>query len=455
MTRRHSWAGGAPGASRLPRWFIDGMAEYLSHGPVDPDTAMWVRDAVARTALPDLSDLGRRAFSPSRWGEAFWAYVAGRWGDEVVGDLLRTAAASGDVRGALERELNLTPGHLVADWQQALRAQEEPILQATEPVGAYRRLLVEPDGAEPGLSVSPSISPDGRRFVYLSRRSPLSVDLYLGDATTGKRLRRLTSLSLDPRISSRESAASAGSWAPDNRHVVLADVQHGEPELVIIDIDRNRVEERIPFPSLGSILGPAWSPDGGTIAFAAMADGVSNLYLYTLADRRLRRLTHDPFGAVEPAWSPDGRTIAFVTDRGSSRLEDLDFGRYELALVDVATSRVTPLPTFAAGKSIDPQWSADGRSVLFVSDRDGVSNVYRVQLAGGRLTQLTDLQTGVTGLTPLSAAISVAWQQPRLLFSAFQEGGNVVLRLDGAAALAGRTPDGRVARLEAGRLPPR
>ncbi len=33
MTRRHSWAGGAPGASRLPRWFIDGMAEYLSHGP--------------------------------------------------------------------------------------------------------------------------------------------------------------------------------------------------------------------------------------------------------------------------------------------------------------------------------------------------------------------------------------------------------------------------------------
>ena len=39
--------GGFPGAQRLPLWFIEGMAEYLSLGPVDPHTAMWVRDAVA------------------------------------------------------------------------------------------------------------------------------------------------------------------------------------------------------------------------------------------------------------------------------------------------------------------------------------------------------------------------------------------------------------------------
>ena len=227
MTRRHSWAGGAPGASRLPRWFIDGMAEYLSHGPVDPDTAMWVRDAVARQALPDLSDLGRPDFSPFRWGQAFWTYVAGRFGDEVLGDLVRTAGSSGDVRAALERELNMPVGHLIADWQQALRAHEEPILRATEPVAAYRRLLTGRGEARPGLSLSPVISPDGRRFLYLSRRSPLSVDLYLGDAETGASLRRLTSFSIDPRVSSLESTASAGSWAPDGRRAVLADQQHG------------------------------------------------------------------------------------------------------------------------------------------------------------------------------------------------------------------------------------
>ncbi|HSK09136.1 MAG TPA: hypothetical protein VK911_06145, partial [Vicinamibacterales bacterium] len=34
----------ASGALRLPLWFIEGMAEYLSIGPVDPHTAMWMRD---------------------------------------------------------------------------------------------------------------------------------------------------------------------------------------------------------------------------------------------------------------------------------------------------------------------------------------------------------------------------------------------------------------------------
>ena len=38
-----------PGAAALPLWFIEGMAEYLSIGPSDPHTAMWLRDASSRT----------------------------------------------------------------------------------------------------------------------------------------------------------------------------------------------------------------------------------------------------------------------------------------------------------------------------------------------------------------------------------------------------------------------
>ena len=41
---------GQNGAERLPLWFIEGMAEYLSLGPVDPNTAMWLRDAVRQSA---------------------------------------------------------------------------------------------------------------------------------------------------------------------------------------------------------------------------------------------------------------------------------------------------------------------------------------------------------------------------------------------------------------------
>ena len=49
--------GHPPGALALPLWFIEGMAEYLSVGPVDPLTAMWMREATRREQLPD----GRQA----------------------------------------------------------------------------------------------------------------------------------------------------------------------------------------------------------------------------------------------------------------------------------------------------------------------------------------------------------------------------------------------------------
>src|SRR5205085_1991624 len=82
-------APGENGAERLPLWFIEGMAEYLSLGPVDPNTAMWLRDAARENKLPSIDDLDNPKYFPYRWGQAFWAYVGGKWGDEVIPQMLR------------------------------------------------------------------------------------------------------------------------------------------------------------------------------------------------------------------------------------------------------------------------------------------------------------------------------------------------------------------------------
>src|SRR5215831_5307551 len=97
ITTRPGAAPGENGAERLPLWFIEGMAEYLSIGPVDPNTAMWLRDAVRQEKLPAIDDLSDPKYFPYRWGQAFWAYVGGRYGDDVVRTMLGLAAASGDV----------------------------------------------------------------------------------------------------------------------------------------------------------------------------------------------------------------------------------------------------------------------------------------------------------------------------------------------------------------------
>src|SRR5215211_970856 len=55
---------GANSALSLPLCFIEGMAEYLSIGPVDPNTAMWMREAARREKLPAIKDLEDPEYFP-------------------------------------------------------------------------------------------------------------------------------------------------------------------------------------------------------------------------------------------------------------------------------------------------------------------------------------------------------------------------------------------------------
>src|SRR5436190_722980 len=69
----------------MPLWIVEGMAEYLSKGRIDPLTAMWIRDATLHDRLPDIKKLTRDPrYFPYRYGQALLAYMGGRFGDDAV-----------------------------------------------------------------------------------------------------------------------------------------------------------------------------------------------------------------------------------------------------------------------------------------------------------------------------------------------------------------------------------
>ncbi|MDP9131825.1 MAG: hypothetical protein M3M98_01660, partial [Nitrospirota bacterium] len=86
-----------------------------------------------------------------------------------------------------------------------------------------------------------------------------------------------------------------------------------------------------------------------------------------------QRLTNTPGYDAEATVSPDGKTIVFVTERYSTDLEQLRPGALRLARLDLATKVVQPIQAFLDGKHLSPQISADGKTVTFIADPDGVS----------------------------------------------------------------------------------
>src|SRR5262249_37276484 len=156
----------------------------------------------------------------------------------------------------------------------------------------------------------------------------------------------------------------------------------------------------------------------------------TDLYIYDLVASKLQRLTNDPYADLQPAWSPDGRRIAFVTDRFTTQLDTLAIGHYRLALIDPESGAIDQLPVFTDADNLNPQWSPDGDAIYFVSNRLGIPNLYRVALATGGLTQLTNVATGLSGVTVSSPTMSIAARSGLASFTVYEDGRYDIYTLD-------------------------
>ena len=428
-----------PGALALPLWFIEGMAEYLSIGPVDPHTAMWMRDAARRERLPEIDDLNDPRYFPYRYGHAFWAFVAGKYGDKAVGDLLRAGAVTRGYKEAIEGILGVTTEELSKAWQQAEFEAYRPVAEATVLAGKIARPVIVNEGDRgPRINVSPELSPDGTQFMFFSERDLFSIDLYLADARTGKVIRKITDTATDPHFETLQFLGSAGAWSPDSRRFVVPAVSRGRAVLAIFDVESGDKEREIRIDGADEVVNPNWSPDGNQIAFSGLSGGVNDLFVHDLKANATRRLTNDAYAEMDPAFSPDGSMIAFSTDRFTTNLDLLDIGQPRLAVIDVTSGQVRQVGGFEGAKNIGPQWTRDGRGLYFLADRQGITNLYRLPLEGGEATQLTNLVTGVSGITALSPAMSAAGG--RIIFSAYEDDGYNVYALETERQLTGTAP---------------
>ncbi len=226
----------APAALTMPLWFIEGMAEYLSVGPNDAHTAMWIRDATRKEAIPTLAQLENRKYFPYRYGQAAWAYLAGRFGDEVMGKALRALRPqSNDAGEILQAVVGVDEKTLSKDWHAAIRAGAEPQLVGRKSAAAFADPLVTEEGDGGDVNVGPALSPDGSRLAFLSERDQFSIELFVADGKTGKVTRRLSRQAVDPHVESLQFINSAGAWNREGTRVALGAVSKGRPLLVILD----------------------------------------------------------------------------------------------------------------------------------------------------------------------------------------------------------------------------
>ena len=423
-----------------PLWFVEGQAEYLSTGPGHTLTASWLRDAAVNGNLPTIEQMTERPdkYFPYRYGQALWEYVGQRWGDAAIGEILQNTTTLGVAR-AFQRQLGLTLHELSDDWREAVNAKYLPQAAMLDRPRSFSQPLLTEKKSGGQIFLAPSLSKDGNRIAFLSngneKRGELFIDLWLADARTGKRIKRLVESTTNPNFEELRLLYSQSSFSNDGRLLAFTAYREGKDVLYLMDVASASVKRRIDLPSIDAIWSPVWSPDDRQIAFSGTHGGITDLYIMDTDGKNLRQLTNDQYGDLQPAWSPDGKKLAFATDRSpETNLAILKFSKWRIAVMDLQSGAIEVLPN-QGGLNLNPTWSPDGRQIAFISDRTGIPNIFLFDFTDRQHYQLTNVLGGVSAITEYSPAISWAQTADRLAYTNFEKGDYTVWTIDNPRAL--------------------
>lgn len=120
---------------------------------------------------------------------------------------------------------------------------------------------------------------------------------------------------------------------------------------------------------------PALSPDGQWLAYASNREGQWDIYLMSMTNTEIQRLTNTSHYEGYPSWSPDGKWLVY-----EGYLETGETSNLDLFIQPVDGSQPAIQLTTEPGADHSPDWSPGGRQIVFVSTRNGQSDIWMADL---------------------------------------------------------------------------
>ena len=254
-----------------------------------------------------------------------------------------------------------------------------------------------------GMETLPAFSPDGKQVAFAwDGEKTDNLDIYV----------KLLGAGTPHRLTTHPAEDSFAAWSPDGSHIAFrrhtpeSDAVYlipslSGPERKLADIFPRRLGYRAGGDGL------AYSSDGKLLAVPdkSSAEEPFSIALISTETGEKRKLSSPPSGSLgdnSPAFSPNGGQLAF------SRL--IGQGVEDIYLIAVEGGQPTRL-TFDNRYIRDLAWTADGREIVFISDRAGDTGLWRVSALGGTPSRL------VTAVGYNLTHLSVSRQGERLVYT--------------------------------------
>jgi dipeptidyl aminopeptidase/acylaminoacyl peptidase len=394
-----------------------------------------MRDAIISGYAPNVEFLG--GYLAYKEGQLAIKYLVDKYGIEKVGEVFKKGKVYLTMDKALKRSIGLDQEEFSEDFLKYCRKLYWPeIAKRSEAKDVARQLT---DHTEDGsyFNERPAFSPTGDRLAIFTDRSDYT-EIVVISTVDGEMLSRVVKGSRSADYESLHSYVSGLSWSPDGESIAFMSQSKGEDALRLVNVKKGETYANYKF-DLDAMFSPSWGGENGnTIVFTGIRDGQNDLYGFDLVSERLTQLTDDYYEDQEPAMSPDGEFVVFASDRPSAYafdpvdIADLRYGEYNLYTYHLETGALRALTTGPEAKRY-PTWSPDGSKICFVSNYNGIDNLYIIDTADLRPFPITDILTN-------AAAPSWSPKGDAIAFSSFGKAGFDIFLLKNIKPIAG-SPD--------------
>lgn len=386
----------------LPRWFTEGIATWVesrvsSAGRVGSSRfEMFLRAQALADVMPELSELSGVPLRPP--GATHW-YL---YGSDLVRTIVEGAGSAGLRRFTASYGRRMIPfgvslalkkstGKGLGAWYdlmiQHAKDRARAVMKRVDRAGRMEGEQLTRGGFTKG---QPQFSPDGRHIAYLRSDGHGPAYLVLAEAKSPQRFSKWVRC---------DGGCGGFSWRPDGREVLLSTNRYHRrvnlhTDLVAVPLPPGEASERLPVDMADTrrlthharFSQPAVQHDGRLVWGVATQWGKTRLEGRDARNGSLRHTFHPPaYGRLShPAPTSNGRFVYVSMHHGGNH--DL----YRLTTASGAWARLTR----GAAIEQDLRLSPDERWLLYVSDPDGVFNVYARELATGTTRRLTQVVTG-------------------------------------------------------------
>jgi len=294
---------------QMPDWYIKGLINYVSFG-WDYDVENRVKDGIVSGKYKNINHLeyDDAIFA----GQSFWRFIANTYGDAIIPNIIYLTKVYKNIDDGFQYVLGEKLKNLLKEWREyykkeyssdnGLPSGNDNVLRKSKKEQIFQQVKV---------------SPNNRYIAYITNDWGKK-KVWLYDQSTGK---QKVIFRAEPKYEHKtDDTYPVIAWHPSSRILTFINEEKDGMVIYFYRVDEKRTEQRN-FLYFDKVLNFSYSPEGSRIVLSAVKDGITDIYIHTVASGTNEQITRDVADDLDPSFLKDSPgEIIFSSNRLSDTL---------------------------------------------------------------------------------------------------------------------------------------